>query len=370
MIVQDLLCFSHLRWDFVFQRPQHLMIRCAAKARVFFVEEPVFTSDGTPVLKTRRVCENLIVLVPHIPSLAMDADAQQAELIEQFCREWQIRVPLFWFYNPMAITLVRNIRCRVSVYDCMDELSLFRGAPSQLQQCEARLLEFVDVVFAGGRSLFHAKSPRHLRTYLFPSGVDIPHFKRPSQHRDPTDQDHIPHPRIGFSGVLDERLDVALLRRIAELRPTWHFVMLGPTVKIDPSILPRSPNIHYLALKRYHELPAYYWNWDAAMLPFALNPATRFVSPTKIPEYLAAGLAVTSTRIADVISSYADANSVAFADKADDFVASLEGQLQRESSPPDPALWDLLSSLSWDSIWKSMEAIIAQHTPPEREGHA
>src|SRR5690606_28943889 len=103
--------------------------------------------------------------------------------------------------------------------------------------------------------------------------------------------------RIGYAGVIDERIDLVLLDQVARARPDYQFVMLGPIAKIDPATLPQRGNIHYLGSKKYADLPRYLAGWDVAMMPFALNDATRFISPTKTPEYLAAGRRVVSTAI-------------------------------------------------------------------------
>jgi UDP-galactopyranose mutase len=262
----------------------------------------------------------------------------------------------------MALAFTRHLRPLAVVYDCMDELSAFRGAPPALVEREAGLLRRADLVFTGGQSLWEAKRTRHPSVHCFPSGIDAAHFARArAAMEEPADQAAIPGPRIGFFGVLDERLDVALVRELAAARPEWSLVMIGPVVKIAPEELPRAENVHYLGPKRYDELPAYLAGWDVAALFFALNEATRFISPTKTPEYLAAGKPVVSTPIRDVVHPYGDAGLVRIADGAAEWVAAVEAALSR--GPADAAWLErvdrFLAGISWDRTWGEMDGLLA-----------
>jgi UDP-galactopyranose mutase len=224
---------------------------------------------------------------------------------------------------------------------------------------EAELMGRADLVFTGGQSLYEAKKNRHRRIFPFPSSVDVAHFsKARAPQADPDDLARIPHPRLGFFGVIDERMDLDLLAAVAAQRPEWHFVLLGPVVKIDPAVLPRLPNIHYLGMKSYAQLPAYLAGWDVALLPFAKNEATRFISPTKTPEYLAAGRPVVSTSVRDVVRPYGEQQMVRIADTPDAFVAAIEASLS-----PQPDAWRrtvdaFLSEMSWDHTWMAMRRLI------------
>src|SRR6478609_8930878 len=246
----DLLCFSHLRWDFVFQRPQHLLTRCAKSRREFYVEEPI-TSDGPCRLEDREGAEGLRVLTPHLPEgLSEDESiSTQRALLAEFCRQNEIGDHVEWFYTPMALPLsAPHQQPLARVYDCMDELSAFKGAPKALLMREAELLDRAELVFTGGQALFEAKRHLHANIHAFPSSVDCAHFaKARAGRQDPEDQREIPHPRLGFFGVIDERMDIALLGEVARLRPDWQLVMLCPVAKIDEHDLPRLPTMHHLA---------------------------------------------------------------------------------------------------------------------------
>jgi UDP-galactopyranose mutase len=369
----DLICVSHLRWNFVFQRPQHLMSRFARSGRVFFVEEPVYHS-GDPRLKT-IVCPHtgVRVVTPYLSSEA-DRNPILEQLLADLLRAEDIRKPIVWFYTPMALEFFPKVSAAAVIYDCMDELSMFRGAPPRLHMLEEQLLTNADLVFTGGVSLFEAKRHLHPRVHPFPSGVDVSHFMQArNAPKDFREQQAIGRPRLGYAGVIDERLDLALLDEVARQRPEWQLIMLGPTAKIADDTLPRRANIHWLGMKDYADLPKYFAGWDVAMMPFALNDATRFISPTKTPEYLAAGLPVVSTAIRDVVRLYGELGLARIAYSPEEFVAAAEqamavdmGLKWRERAD------EFLMSLSWDSVWDGMnqmiDGVLTSAKPVQPEG--
>ena len=358
----DIVTFSHLRWDFVFQRPQHLLTRCAGLHRVFVIEEPVPDDHGPARFDVSIREQGIHVVVPRVPS-GLDARASadlQASLLRRFFIGQRIRDYVLWYYTPMAVAFTRDLRPRAVVYDCMDELSAFAGAPADMQQREEELLAKADVVFTGGQTLFESKRHSHPNVHAFPSSVDVEHFARARvPQRDPADQAQIPRPRLGFFGVVDERMDLTLLRQLAELRPDWHLVIIGPVVKIDPALLPRGGNIHYLGPKQYGDLPSYIAGWDVALLPFARNDATRYISPTKTPEYLAAGQPVVSTSIRDVVRPYGISGMARIADEPSDFVAAIEGALSEDAAERLRQVDAFLTQTSWDGTWTQMYRLVS-----------
>src|SRR3954469_17485531 len=316
-----LICFSHLRWSFVFQRPQHLLSRFARDRRVYFFEEPV-RHAGADNLELSVSAEGVHVIVPHLNHETRDADAVQAELLQKFMSEHNIEHYVTWYYTPMALPIARDLQPLATVYDCMDQLAAFKNAPPALLERETELFSKASVVFTGGQSLYEEKKHRHSNVHAFPSSVDVPHFMQARVPQgEPEDQKILPHPRLGFYGVIDERMDLELLAGVAAARPGWTIVLLGPVVKVEEGSLPRAANIHYLASKSYAALPSYAAGWDVALLPFARNESTEFISPTKTPEYLAAGLPVVSTSIRDVVRPYQALGLVRIADTVSDFVA-------------------------------------------------
>jgi UDP-galactopyranose mutase len=358
----DLLCFCHLRWDFVFQRPQHLMRRFASHRRVFFVEEPV-VAEG-PARMEFRQDGRVTVAIPRLPAADMAAPGQavqrQRRLLDQFMAEQGIRDFVAWYYTPMSLSFSDHLCPRVTVYDCMDELSGFKGAPPQIVSREAALMARADLVLTGGRSLHEAKRSLHPRVYCFPSSVDTAHFARArSPLPDPADQAMIPGPRLGYAGVIDERLDLPLIAGLAQARPDWQIVLLGPVVKIDPATLPRAANIHYLGMKAYDDLPWYLAGWDVALLPFARNDATRFISPTKTPEYLAAGRPVVSTSITDVVRPYGAEGLARISDSVDGWVQAVAASLTTDLKAHRLLSDRRLAQGSWDQTARQMSALIA-----------
>jgi glycosyltransferase involved in cell wall biosynthesis len=356
----DVVCFSHLRWDFVFQRPQHLMSRFARSHRVFFIEEPIFDA-GTPSLEVIDTEHGVKVIRPHLPEGigAIEINEAVRSRISQMLDAYDCDKYIAWFYTPMMLDLTQGLDPHAVVFDCMDELSAFKNAPPELIRNEQRLMERADVLFTGGQSLYEAKRERHNNAHAFPSSVDVKHFARAMEFLDEVPQQAaIPRPRIGFAGVIDERLDVELLADIASRRPSWHFIMIGPVVKISEDELPQRPNIHYLGMKQYDELPAYLAGWDVAMMPFALNDSTRFISPTKTPEYLAAGLPVVSTPITDVVSPYGDNGLVHIAGTAEEFIAGISAALAENREARLTKVAGFLSQNSWDKTFLAMSSLI------------
>ena len=360
-----LICFSHLRWNFVYQRPQHLMTRAAQAHRVLFFEEPVFEAGAKPRLDLHPQTSGVTVATPVLPerlSTEMATAAQRA-LLDRHLADENGHTLLFWHYTPMALGFSDHLRPDLRVYDCMDELSAFKGAPPQLLELERRLFGCVDLVFTGGQSLYEAKRHRHANVHAFPSSIDAGHFRkaRAPEAAEPLDQAAIPRPRLGFFGVIDERMDLELVDRLAALRPDWQLVMIGPVVKIDPDVLPRRPNIHWLGGKSYDELPAYLGGWQVGLMPFALNESTRFISPTKTPEFLAAGLPVVSTAIADVVRPYGTQGLVSIADGAEEMAARAMAWM----AGSDRDLWisdvdRFLAGISWDKTWSAMHRLMVE----------
>ena len=280
-------------------------------------------------------------------------------LLDSLIEAERIQQYVSWYYTPMARRFSSHLRPRAIVYDCMDELSGFAGAPAGLREAERELIEAADVVFTGGYSLFEAKRALHRNVHACPSSVDADHFRRARLGgADPEDQRDIPQPRIGYFGVIDERLDTELLDAVAVRRPDWQIVMIGPVVKVDPAALPQRPNIHYLGSKPYAELPAYISGWSVALLPFARNQATRFISPTKTPEYLAAGKPVVSTSIHDVVRPYGEMGLALIADTPGEFVEAVERSLSLPAAGRLQAADAFLSRTSWEATFKQMSLLI------------
>jgi UDP-galactopyranose mutase len=364
----DVVCFSHLRWNFVFQRPQHLMTRCARDCgRLFFVEEPVYEDGISPHLEM-ETSRGVHVVVPHLPSGLGEVEipSVQRMLLDELLAREHVESFVAWYYTPMALAFSDHLTPLAVVYDCMDELSSFKGAAAVLKDREAVLLSRAGLVLTGGQSLYEAKRHQHENIHPFPSSVDVAHFAQArTVERDPSDQALIPRPRLGFFGVIDERMDIELLAGVAAARPDWHLVMLGPVVKIDPVQLPRSSNIHYLGSKQYDELPEYLAGWDVALLPFARNEATRFISPTKTPEYMAAARPVVSTSIRDVVRPYGQQGLVRIADSVPAFVEACAAAMAEDASARIRQADVFLRQTSWDGTWLRIRVLVEALLRPQ-----
>jgi hypothetical protein len=358
---RTLICLSHLRWDFVYQRPQHLLSRIAKRTQVHFFEEPRRTRESQARLEIRTADEGVKILTPCLPP-GLSQEQEEAELralLDAYLVKTEVWDLGLWYYSPMTLAFTSHLDARLIVYDCMDELSAFKEAPAQLAEREARLMRKADVVFTGGQSLYETKRRLHSNVHPFPSSVDIGHFEKACVTQlEPADQAHIPRPRLGFYGVLDERFDGALVGAVAAARPDWQFVMLGPVVKIDAADLPQADNIHYLGQKAYGDLPCYLAGWDVALMPFAINEATRYISPTKTPEYLAAGRPVVSTPITDVMSRYGNSGVVRIARDQLEFQEAVEAALIDSANGPafHARAKAVIAGMSWDNTCAAMLA--------------
>lgn len=359
-----LVVFSHLRWNFVFQRPQHLMTRLAAHRPILFVEEPVHDPDGQSRWELSDPAPGVTVCRPRTPidggGFSDEQNALLAPLVGQLVAERAGAGYDLWFYTPMGLPLADGLHPRVVVYDCMDELSAFKDAPPRLLEREKELLARADVMFTGGPSLYRSKKDRHSNCHCFASSVDAAHFGQAVGNLpEPPEQAHLPRPRIGYFGVIDERLDRELLAAAADLRRPWQFVMVGPVAKIEPIDLPHRPNVHFLGQQPYERLPAFLAGWDVALLPFARNEATRYISPTKTLEYMAAGKPIVSTPIADVAEPYGA--MVGLADNARDFVVACGRALAETERERDRRLRryrEVLSRTSWDATAGAMHELV------------
>jgi UDP-galactopyranose mutase len=342
------------------------MTRFARERRVIFWEEPMAGAADTAPHLNSRICPNsgVIVMTPMLPDGMSHEDRELAlqGLLDTLVSANEGDL-IRWYYTPMMLSFSRHLQAVCTVYDCMDELANFKFAPPELAALERELMDRADVVFTGGYSLWEAKRERHANIHPFPSSVDRPHFAKARTLRDqPVDQAELPWPRLGFYGVVDERMDLSLIEALAEARPEWSVVIVGPVVKIDPANLPRRPNLHYLGGKTYDELPRYLAGWDVALMPFAINESTRFISPTKTPEYLAGGRPVVSTPIVDVVRHYGELEAVKIASTAEEFIAACDQALALSRIKGEwlKEVDTALSALSWDETFTRMNLEITR----------
>lgn len=361
----DLVVLSHLRWVWVWQRPQHLVSRFAALrgdgARTYFVEEPIVSEVTEPTVRSEEVAEGITRVWLELPEgpqyLGFDTLAAEnyGELLQRlFDSHARPARPDVLLYTPLALDTARSLSPRLLGYDVMDDLASFHDAPIGLKLAQRRTLAAADVVFAGGRTLHRSISQQYSGTvHLFPSGVETGHYAASRSLRDSRDR---AGKVAGYVGVIDERLDLDLIGELAANLPDWTIKIVGPVTKIDPDSLPKAPNILYPGMAPYQELPAIMADFDVALMPFALNEATRSISPTKTLEYLAAGLPVVSTRVPDVVTDYAEV--VHFADAAEEFAEACEKVVRHSSEERDKRVEPIQTRHDWNVIASAMAAIM------------
>lgn len=358
--IEDLVCFSHVGWHSVYQRPHHLLSRFSKNFRVWFVEGPTFHAMADSVEKIEE--GNIVLVRPKLvgDENRADADFRTAEMLADFFRDEEISDYMFWYYTATALRYTRDFQPQLVVYDCVNLSVSFKGTSEDLKHLEHELTQKADLVFAAGPSIYEVKKKQHHRTYLFPGSIDKKHFRQArGTVEEPADQEIIPRPRFGFFGVIDERLDMELLENVSRLRPSWQFVMIGPVQRISRFVLPNFPNIHYLGEKQYGDLPRYLAGWDAAIIPYVHMEATRYVSPLKTVEYLAGGKHVIATPIIDVIRPYGNKGLVQIAGTPEEFVKVAELILQhKEDEEWIEKVDTYLAATSWDATYNEMLQII------------
>lgn len=343
----DIIVFCHLRWDFVFQRPQHIITRLSENSKILVVEEPVLSNGRENDNKIRQINPNLHVLQPVISDIH-----ELGPFLKKLLKKQSF--PIAWFYSAAFVKVLDVLNFDTVIYDCMDELSLFKGAPEKLIEQEKYLLSAADLVFTGGKSLYESKKLKHNDVYCFPSSVEVSHFA--TQNMDnvemPVDLKEIPSPIVGYYGVIDERIDLDLIEMTAMNMPDVSFVMIGPICKIQEEDLPKRNNIYYLGMKTYDELPNYLHYFDFAMMPFALNDSTKFISPTKTLEYMCAHKTIISTKIKDVVRDFS--NCINLIENDQDF----ENAIKNPKDDFIPQYDEILENTSWDKTVEKMKELM------------
>ncbi|MEO7934596.1 MAG: glycosyltransferase [Chthoniobacterales bacterium] len=371
-----ILVHSHLRWDWVWQRPQQFLSRLSKNHPILFVEEPWYLghlNDTTEIaIAQQEKFPNITVVRPHFPEAwredAARVDAERRKVVEDLLAGplgETFFEPVQWFYDPMAVTAFAGQMNEIAnVYDCMDQLSQFRGAPAELVRRERILLELADVVFAGGPKIHQAKVLHNENCHSYGCGVEIAHFGKARLEETPIPADlaHLQGPVLGFFGCVDERMDYDLLAKMADAHPEWQVVVVGPVIKVDPAQFPQRENLHWVGGRQYEELPSYVKAFDVCLMPFAINEATEFINPTKALEYMATGRPIVSTAIEDVILQFSDV--VAVSHSHEEFISYCERAV---SSPDTEAIQlglELTKLNSWDAIVERLEQHISDVLEP------
>lgn len=348
------MCFSGVRWGHTFARPHHLMGRFARDRRVFFVEAPLLDAGSTaPFLEVLRGPDGLHVCVPHLSERLSAHAAVEAEraLVDRLRAEHRVAAQIAWLYPPTALELAARLDARCTVYDCVDDLP----RDAALARLEREVVGRSDLVLTAGRSLWASTRHQHPRVHALPSGIDTAHFARArGTIEEPRDQAEIRGPRLGLVGTVDARIDLELVAHVADERPEFQVVIVGPIVGLDPRALPRRPNIHWLGPKSYEQLPAYLSGWDVVLMPLTLGGETRFVSPATTLEALAAGKPVVSTAAPDL---EAPDGLVRLADRGS-FVIAIESALREDRTARLARADELLASTSWETTFEKVRRLV------------
>lgn len=366
---RPILVHSHLRWDFVWQRPQQLFSRFAESRDILFVEEAQYLDDLLrPALERTEPHLNVHRVIPRLPTSYRDSESASLIAVRTLLLELigsrgdlahRFDSPVQWFYTPMpAPTMLGAFNECAVVYDCMDELAQFRFAPSELVHRERFLLARADVVFAGGRALAESKARFHDNVHFFGCGVDAEHFSKAHDRTTvvPAPLAALRAPVLGYVGVIDERLDYALIAHVAEHMPHASVAMVGPVVKVDERDLPRRENIHWFGQQPYEALPAFVKGFDVCLMPFALNKATEFINPTKTLEYMASGKPIVSTPVPDVVRNFTPIVSVA--ETARGYVRAVHEALEEPYVERRALAIERARQSSWESITVEMTRLI------------
>lgn len=359
-----IVVFCHLSWDGVWQRPQQFLSRLAQTHPVLFVE--TYCSD-VPAGKVRTAPAprhpNITVLQMHLPAARWHEgafiDAERRRLLRTFLRtDARFAAPVLWFYDPMAVVAFAG-HCgeRAIVYDCMDELSQFRGAPRELAERERLLLGVADVVFCGGRKMRDKRLPFNRNCHFYGTGVDCAHFGAARTADLPVDPQiaALPGKVLGYFGVIDERIDYELLANLADALPQCSVAMVGPTAKVNPADFPQRPNLHWLGRRDYADLPAITKGFAVCLMPFALNEATEYINPTKALEYMAAGRPIVSTALDEVRTNFGAVCRIARSHH--EFIA----HCAQEADHPNRARIRRGLALTAQNTWEAIAAQMDQH---------
>ncbi|HSU55816.1 MAG TPA: glycosyltransferase [Candidatus Dormibacteraeota bacterium] len=326
-----IIVHSHLCWDWVWQRPQQFVSRLSKRHKILFVEtvapDPALV---VPAARFRQVEKypNTTILTVQFPAWRWGdgayVDSERRRIVQQFVAGpgSEFENPVQWFYDPMAVpAFAGQMGERLTVYDCMDELSRFRCAPPEMSVREAKLLALADVVFTGGRKLWESKRRHHENCHFYGCGVDVAHFGKALKPETPiaTQLESLSKPVLGYFGVVDERLDYDLIARLADANPEWSVAIVGPVLKVEEASLPRRANLHWLGGQPYADLPSFCKGFNICLMPFALNEATEFINPTKALEYMATGRPIISSAVPDVVANFGEVVHVA--DDVEEFIS-------------------------------------------------
>ena len=263
--------------------------------------------------------------------------------------------PITYTFTPPSVWAAGHLGEERLVYHCVDDFSAFEGASQAIVRYEEELCRRADAIIACSQPLFESRGQWNPNTFLLRHGVEYAHFARAldPELSEPDDLAGIPHPRIGFHGLIAEWVDLRLLRLVADAMPDAHIVLIGQANRALRE-LEGAPNMHHLQRKPYEQLPAYCKGMDVAVLPFAPGPLTAASNPLKLREYLSAGLPVVATDIPEARALIPAGVRVARDDT--EFLAQIQAALLAPG--PDAARSARMAGETWDAKAEEVSRIL------------
>lgn len=375
---KTIVCFSHLAWDRkLFQRPQQLMLRFSKRFNVLYISGHSFRHFFIDVFRRKKihryhVTDNLAVYSPFALPPIRKCSFLITRLnkillsfqVKRMLKKLKLKDPILWIYHPRYLHTIGKFKEKLIVYDCMDDFTSLLSTYEDRERNagnEEMLLKKADMVFAGGYSIADLKRDSRERIHVFPSAVEIDHFKNALSDNLvlPDDIKSIPHPILGYWGAIDERVDHDLLKKLAIKHPEWSIVLLGPIVRHkvgDSSYLHEIKNIFWLGPKDYSLLPGYAKAFDVCLIPFVLTREGKSLSPTKTLEYLATGKPVVSTPVTDVVRFYD--RVIGIADGPDEFEMAVLRCMKEDDASMKQKRINFTRNRSWEDTAENMEKLI------------
>lgn len=375
----DIISFGDMQWDGPWMSRHHIVSRLARTSRVINVSPPLYIRD---LLKGRKDhSQTLLQVAPNLwqyqppwflPRTHRRRAARLLETLQalHLRRTWSrlgFRAPIYYVWHPSYLGLLNRLPRSFTCYHCYDKYSAFSGVtdPAQVTRSEEGLAEKADLILATSRALADdlvEMSGKY--AHYVPHGVDYDFIEKATgRDQTPDDMQQIPRPRIGYTGRINSKVDLALLDAVAASRPDWSFVLVGPLdsrplelLKIFERIQSR-PNVYVLGNKPRHEVPVYIAAVDVGMICYRTDMWVRYGNPLKMYEYLACGKPVVAT---DIGSTRELSEMVHIASTPDEWVAAIESCLRLDNEEARARRREFARANSWDSRVEHISRLIAR----------
>jgi glycosyltransferase involved in cell wall biosynthesis len=390
---RDIVCLSFVTWDDHWGTPQQIMSRMAKNGnRVLFVDQPISPLSFLTRMRAndvvgkqfkrwregqRAAAPNVIAASPP-PILPLRYNRIVNRINAWIMRRWlkkQVKLAgfndvIFWNFQPCFPKIGDALDPIYSVYHCVDDFSaipVWWAGTDDVINREAECCRESDVVICTGRKLVASRSAFNPNAHFVPEGADIDLFATAAEESTqvPDDIAALPGKVIGYIGVIDFRLDVALIEHMAKRRPDWSIALVGPVKEgsVDLAGLRGLPNVVFFGNRPIDALPSYIKAMDVCLIPYVLNDYTHHIFPLKLYEYMAAGKPIVATDMEEM-RPYAGPE-MTIAQGNDGFLAAVEDALRNDSPAAAAARQATASSESWDSRVEAIERIVGPVLPHE-----